>query len=135
MLENLPATLLPRLLRRTVLSALCVGALGCVVAILVGSAGAAAGVALGVALAILNLRVFDRQAARVELRGEQTSRAVRRQLGGKTAGRLVLVTVVVVGALFVNWGLGIGLVIGLVIYQVVFVLNVLRVVVGSGGVS
>jgi hypothetical protein len=127
--------MLPRLLRRTVLSALLAGALGFIVAILMGSAGAAAGVAIGVALAILNLRVFDRQAARVELRGEQTNRAVRRQLGSKTAGRLVVVTGLVVGAMFINAGLGIGIVVGLVIYQIVFVLNVLRVIAGHGGLS
>lgn len=127
--------MLPRLLRRTVLSAVIAGALGFLVAILLGSAGAAVGVAVGVALAIVNLRVFDRQAARVELRGEQTNRAVRRQLGSKTAGRLVVVTALVVGAMFINAGLGIGIVVGLVIYQVVFVLNVLRVVAGHGGLS
>lgn len=127
--------MLPRLLRRTVLTTLVAGALGFAVALLIGSAGGAVGVVVGVALAILNLRLFDRQAARVELRGEQTSKAVRRQLGGKTAGRLVAVTALVVGALFINKGLGVGIVVGLVIYQIVFVFSVLRVMVGQGGLS
>lgn len=127
--------MLPRLLRRTVLASLCAGALGFVVALVLGSAGGAVGVVLGVGLAILNLRVFDRQAARVELRGEQTTRAVRRQLGGKTAGRLVVLTGLVVGALFLNAGLGVGLVAGLVIYQIVFILNVWRVIANSGGLG
>ncbi|HEV2427551.1 MAG TPA: hypothetical protein VGS61_04970 [Acidimicrobiales bacterium] len=135
MLENLPTTMLPRLLRRTVLATLCAGALGFIVALVLGSAGGAAGVVIGVGLAIFNLRVFDRQAARVELRGEQTTRAVRRQLGGKTAGRLVVLTALVVGALFLNAGLGVGIVVGLVIYQVVFILNVWRVIASSGGLS
>ena len=134
MLENLPTDTLPRLLRRTTLSAIAVGMVGFVVAILIAPPLAALGVALGVGLAIVNLRFLDRQAARVELRGEQTTRALRRQLGGKTAARMVAVTVVVLAVVWLNAPLGIGIVAGLVLYQIVFVLNVLRVVAHQGGV-
>ena len=82
MLENLPTTTLPRLLRRTILSAIIVGSVGFVVALLIAPALSALGVVLGVGLAIVNLRYLDRQAARVELKGEQSAKAVRRQLGG-----------------------------------------------------
>ena len=134
MLENLPTDTLPRLLRRTTLSAIAVGMVGFVVAILIAPPLAALGVALGVGLAIVNLRFLDRQAARVELRGEQSTRALRRQLGGKTAARMVAVTVVVLAVVWLNAPLGIGIVAGLVLYQIVFVLNVLRVVAHQGGV-
>ena len=133
MLENLPTNTLPRLLRRTTLSAVAVGLVGFVVAIFVAPPLAALGVALGVGLAIVNLRFLDHQAARVELRGEQSSKAVRRQLGGKTTGRLVVMTIVVLGLVWLNAPLGIGIVTGLVLYQIVFVVNVLRVVAGQGG--
>lgn len=133
MLENLPANTLPRLLRRTIVSAIVVGFVGFVVAALIAPPLAALGVVLGVGLAIVNLRFIDRQAAKVELRGEQSSRAVRRQLGGQTTGRLAIVTVVVIGLLFLSPPLGIGIVSGLVLYQIVFVMNVLRVVAGQGG--
>ncbi|HWD95651.1 MAG TPA: hypothetical protein VG246_04440 [Acidimicrobiales bacterium] len=133
MLENLPTNTLPRLLRRTIFSALAVGLVGFVVAIFVAPPLAALGVALGVAAAILNLRFLDRQAARVELRGEQSTKAVRRQLGGKTTMRLVVVTLVVLGFVWLNAPLGIGIVSGLVLYQIVFVANVLRVVANQGG--
>ena len=133
MLENLPANTLPRLLRRTTVSAIIVGFVGFVVAAFIAPPLAALGVVLGVALAILNLRFIDRQAAKVELRGEQSSRAVRRQLGGQTTGRLAIVTVVVLGLLWLSPPLGIGIVSGLVLYQIVFVMNVLRVVAGQGG--
>jgi len=133
-LENLPTDTLPRLLRRTTLSAIAVGMVGFVVAILIAPPLAALGVALGVGLAIVNLRFLDRQAARVELRGEQSTRALRRQLGGKTAARMVAVTVVVLAVVWLNAPLGIGIVAGLVLYQIVFVLNVLRVVAHQGGV-
>ena len=135
MLENLPSTTLPRLLRRTVISAIIVGALGFVVALFVAPPAAALGLIIGVGLAILNLRFLDRQSARVELKGEQSQKAVRRQLGGKTTGRLVVVTALVLVVVWLDAPLGIGIVAGLVIYQIVFVANVLRVVAGQGGVE
>jgi 4-hydroxybenzoate polyprenyltransferase len=133
-LENLPTTILPRLLRRTTASAIVAGLLGFVVALLVAPAPAALGVVVGVGMAIVNLRYLDRQAARVELREEQSTKAVRRQLGGKTTARLAVVTVVVLAVVWLSPPLGIGIVSGLVLYQIVFVVNVLRVVAGQGGV-
>jgi hypothetical protein len=132
-LENLPTNTLPRLLRRTTLSALAVGIVGFVVAIFVAPPLAALGVALGVAGAILNLRFLDRQAAHVELRGEQSTKVVRRQLGGKTMARLIVVTIIVLGFVWLNAPFGIGIVSGLVLYQIVFVANVHRVVANQGG--
>jgi hypothetical protein len=132
-LENLPTNTLPRLLRRTTLSALAVGVVGFVVALFIAPPLGALGVALGVALAIVNLRFLDRQAARVELKGEQSSKAVRRQLGGKTTGRLIVMTVVALFFLWLNAPLGVGIVTGLVLYQIVFVVNVLRVMANQGG--
>ena len=133
MLENLPTNTLPRLLRRTTLSAVIAGFAGFVVALFVFSALSAIGVLVGVGLAIVNLRFLDHQAAKVELQGEQNSKVVRRQLGGKTTLRLAAMTVVVLGVVVLSPPLGIGIVSGLVIYQIVFVLNVLRVVTNHGG--
>lgn len=133
MLENLPTNTLPRLLRRTTVSALLVGFAGFVVALFVAPPLAALGVVVGVALAIVNLRLLDRQSARVELRGEQSAKAVRRQLGSRTLGRLAGVTVLVVLAVWLSAPLGFGIVAGLVLYQIVYVVNVLRVVLGQGG--
>ena len=109
--------------------------MGFIVAVLVAPPISALGLLIGVGLAILNLRSLDRQAARVELRGEQSSKAVRRQLGGKTTGRLAIMTVVVLAVVWLNAPLGIGIVSGLVLYQIVFVLNVLRVVADKGGIE
>jgi hypothetical protein len=121
------------LLRRTTLSAIIVGLVGFIVALLVAPPLSALGVVIGVGLAILNLRYLDRQAARVELQGEQSAKAVRRQLGGKTTGRLAMLTLVVLVVVWLNAPLGIGIVSGLVLYQIVFVANVLRVVANQGG--
>jgi hypothetical protein len=133
-LENLPANTLPRLLRRTTLSALVVGVVGFVVSLFVAPPLAALGVVVGIGLAVVNLRFLDAQAAKVELRGVQSTKAVRRQLGGKTTGRLVVMTLVVLGCVWLNAPLGIGMVAGLVLYYIVFVVNVLRVVASQGGI-
>ena len=135
MLENLPTNTLPRLLRRTTLSAIAVGAVGFVIAIFIAPPTAALGVALGVALAIFNLRQLVRQTGLVEVKGEQSTKAVRRQLGGRTAARLAALTAIVLVMLWLNAPLGIGIVTGLVIYQIVFVFSVLRVVANQGGVQ
>jgi hypothetical protein len=134
-LENLPTDTLPRLLRRTTLSAVIAGALGFLVAIILAPPLAALGVVIGVGMAIMNLRFLDGQASKVELRGEQSTKAVRRQLGGKTTARLLVMTVVVLVAVFLNAPLGIGIVSGLVLYQLVFVVNVMRVITSQGGVE
>ena len=135
MLDNLPSDTLPRLLRRTTFSAVAAGAVGFIVAILVAPPLAALGLVIGVGLAILNLRFLDAQAAKVELRGEQSTKAVRRQLGSKTTLRLAAMTLIVIVVVFLNAPLGIGIVSGLVVYQLVFVINVLRAVAGSGGIE
>jgi len=134
-LENLPTDTLPRLLRRTTLSAIIVGALGFLVAIILAPPLAALGVLIGVGMAIMNLRFLDGQTAKVEMRGEQSTKAVRRQLGGRTTMRLALMTVVVLVAVFLNAPLGIGIVSGLVLYQLVFVINVMRIVTSQGGLG
>jgi hypothetical protein len=117
------------------LSAIVVGIVGFVATLLIAPHApfAAVGVVLGVGLAILNLRFLDRQASRVELKGEQSSKAIRRQLGGKTTGRLALMTLVILGVVWLYAPLGIGIVSGLVLYQIVFVINVMRVVANQGG--
>lgn len=132
MLENLSPSTLPRLLRRTVLSALAAGAVGFIIGEMI-NALAGLGVVIGVGMAILNLRFLDKQVAKVEVKGEQSTKAVRRQLGGNTVSRLMIMTVVAIGALFVDKALGIGIVAGLVIYQIVFVINVFSVVARQGG--
>ena len=122
---------MPRLLRRTVLSALAAGAVGFVIGEMI-NALAGLGVVIGVGLAILNLRFLDKRVAKIEVKGEQSTKAVRRQLGGNTLSRLMIMTVVAIGALFLDKSLGIGIVAGLVIYQIVFVINVMSVVANQG---
>ena len=60
MLENLPTNTLPRLLRRTTLSAIAVGVVGFVVAIFIAPPLAALGVALGALWLLLQRTSFGR---------------------------------------------------------------------------
>lgn len=132
MLDDISPSTLPNLIRRTVLMALVLGVIGFLIATYVFNYLAGLGEAIGVSMAVLNLRFLDKQVANVEMKGEQTSKAVRRQLGGKTLRRLVLATVLVFGGLFLSTPLGLGIVAGLVLYQIVFVANLLKVVMGQG---
>ena len=135
MLENLSPDTLPRLLRRTTVSALMVGTVGFVVALFIAPPLGAVGVALGLVLAVINLRFLDRQVAKVETSGEQSTKAVRRQLGGRTISRLAIMTAIVIAAVWISSPLGVGIVAGLVLYQIVFVANVFRVVAAQGGIE
>lgn len=133
MLDNLPPDTLPRLMRRTVLSTLIVGAAAFVVAMLFAPPMGALGLLVGLVLAVVNLRMLDRQIARVQAGGEASTKSVRRQMGGRTSTRLGAVTLIVVAALILSAPFGIGIVSGLVLYQIVFVANVFRVVTAQGG--
>ncbi|HEY1825495.1 MAG TPA: hypothetical protein VGG21_05995 [Acidimicrobiales bacterium] len=135
MLENLPTDTLPRLLRRTTLSAVVVGAAGFLVAIFLAPAMGALGLVLGMGLAVLNFRQLARRSSQVEMQGEQNTKAVRRQLGSNTIVRLGALTAIVLVLLWLDTPLGVGIVSGLVLYQIVFVLNVFRVVANQGGVQ
>jgi len=133
-LENLPADTLPRLLRRTTVSALIVGMIAFVVAGFLAPF-AALGVAIGIGLALWNFRMLDKQVAKVETGADQSTKAVRRKLRGRTISRLGLLTVIAIGAIILSAPLGIGIVSGLVLYQIVFVANVFRVVAAQGGIE
>ena len=135
MLENLAPDTLPRLLRRTTVSAVLAGVAGFVVAVLLGSAGGAVGVVVGVALAIINLRYLDRQIARVEIPSDASPKSIRKRLRGRTLSRLAVISAIAIGALFLWTSFGIGIVSGLVLYQVVFVANVFRSLAAQGGIQ
>ena len=57
---------------------------------------------------------------------------LRRAIGTKSVTRLGVITAIAVGLLLLNGALGIGAVAGLVIFQLLFVVNVGRVIVPQG---
>jgi len=132
-IEHLDGTVLQRLLRRTVLATLIVGALGMVVTLLIAPPLATVGLAIGLGVAILNLRFLDAGVAKIEETGEGSGKTIRKMLRTKTAWRMAAITVVAIGLLLLSAPLGVGMVVGLVVFQIIFVINVARVIFAQGG--
>jgi hypothetical protein len=138
MLEDLSPQVLPRLMRRTIWSALVVGTIGFVVAVMI-SPLAGLGEVIGLVLSILNLRQNDKQIAAMEMRtvgdDDPNVKVLRRQLRPKIVGRLTLLTLVALGSLFLSVALGLGIVAGLALYNIVFVINTFGVVMNQRGLN
>ena len=131
-LSDLEGTALATVLRRTIVSSLIGGGGGIVVSRLLSAPWAGLGIVIGLGMAIVNLRFLDAGVAKVQTKGETSKKAVRRAMGTKSVTRLAVITVVAIGLMFLNGGLGIVAVTGLVIFQVFFVVNVGRVLVSQG---
>jgi hypothetical protein len=131
-LSDLEGTALAKVLRRTVISAIIVGIGAIIIALLLSQPWGALGIFIGLGLAILNLRFLDAGVAKVQTKGETDRKVLRRAMGTKSVTRLAVITAICIGLLFLNGPLGIGSVIGLVIFQILFVVNVGRVVMSSG---
>jgi hypothetical protein len=134
-IQHLDASVLQKLLRRTVLMSLVVGGIAIIVALAVSPPLSALGIVMGLGFAILNLRFLDAGVAKVESTGEGSGKVIRRMLRTKTAWRLALITLVVVGLMVLYSPLGVGMVIGLVIFQALFVANAARLIFSQGGLS
>jgi hypothetical protein len=131
-LSSLGGNALSKVLRRTIVSALIVGVAAIVIALLLSAPWAALGLAIGLAVAVLNLRFLDAGVAKLNTSGETSNKVLRRAIGTKSATRLGVITVICVGLLLLNGALGIGAVAGLVIFQLLFVVNVGRVIISQG---
>jgi hypothetical protein len=131
-LSDLEGGALAKVLRRTVVSSLIVGAGAVVVALLLSVPWFALGLVIGLGLAIVNLRFLDAGVAKVQTSGKTGNKVLRRAMGTKSVTRLGIITVIAVGLMLLNGGLGIGTVAGLVIFQILFVVNVGRVIVSQG---
>ena len=66
-----------------------------------------------------------------ETKGVTNGKAVGRLVRTSSAGRLVAITVIAIGLMFLKPPLGIGMVVGLVIFQIIFVLNAGRAILSS----
>jgi hypothetical protein len=133
-LSDLQGNALTKVLRRTILSALIVGAAAIVLTAFLGSLWGALGLVIGLGLAIVNLRFLDAGIAKLKPQGEVSisNKVLRRAMGTKSVTRLGIITLICVGLLLLNGALGIGAVAGLVIFQLLFVLNVGRIVMSQG---
>jgi ATP synthase I chain len=131
-LSSLGGNALAKVLRRTIVSALIVGVVAILIALLLSQPWAALGLAFGLAIAVLNLRFLDAGVAKLNTEGETSNKVLRRAIGTKSVTRLGIITVVCIGLLLLNGALGIGAVAGLVIFQLLFVVNVGRVIISQG---
>ena len=133
-LSDLQGNALNKVLRRTILSALIVGAVAVLITAFLGSLWGALGLIIGLGLAIVNLRFLDAGIAKLKPEGEisVSNKVLRRAMGTKSITRLGIITVICIGLLLLNGALGIGAVAGLVIFQMLFVLNVGRIVMSQG---
>jgi hypothetical protein len=131
-LSDLGGQALTKVLRRTVVSAILVGGVAVVVTALLGSLWGALGLIIGLGMAIVNLRFLDAGIAKLKPEGEVNNKVLRRAMGTKSVTRLGIITVIAIGLLLLNGALGIGAVAGLVIFQLLFVLNVGRIVMSQG---
>ncbi len=131
-LSDLGGNALAKVLRRTIVSAIVVGAAAIVIMLLLSVPWAALGVAIGLAMAVVNLRFLDAGVAKLNTAGETNNKVLRRAMGTKSVTRLGVITLVCIGLMLLNGALGIGAVAGLVIFQLLFVVNVGRVVISQG---
>jgi hypothetical protein len=131
-LSDIGGNALAKVLRRTIISSLIVGGAGVIIVLFLGSFWAALGLVIGLGMAILNLRFLDAGVAKLKTDGEENSKLLRRAIGTKSVTRLGIITVIAVALLLINGPLGIGAVAGLVIFQILFVINVSRVLVTQG---
>lgn len=118
--------------RRTVLGAIVTGVVGIVLCLLFNQPWAAVGLGLGLGLGIFNFRLIQRSVVKV---GERMDQRHRRPLALNTLSRMMLITVVALGLLFVEAPLGFGLLGGLALFQLLLLLNVTRSMLkmGAGG--
>jgi hypothetical protein len=131
-LSSLGGNALAKVLRRTIVSAVLVGVAAIVIALLLSAPWAALGLAIGLTIAVLNLRFLDAGVAKLNTEGETSNKVLRRAIGTKSVTRLGVITVICIGLLLLNGALGIGAVAGLVIFQLLFVVNVGRVIISQG---
>jgi len=131
-LSGLGGNALAKVLRRTIVSAIVVGAAAIVIMLLLSVPWAALGLAIGLAMAVVNLRFLDAGVAKLNTAGETNNKVLRRAMGTKSVTRLGIITLICIGLMLLNGALGIGAVAGLVIFQLLFVVNVGRVVISQG---
>lgn len=109
--------------RRSVFTALIGGVVALVLCVVFGQAMAGIGACIGLGLGIYNFRLVQNSVAKV---GASADDNKRRPLALNTMVRLGLITVVVIGLLFVNFDLGFGVLAGIGAFQAILLANVGR---------
>jgi hypothetical protein len=123
---------LSRVLRRTVLSAIGVGVVGFVVAVVLSQTTFGFGLAIGLGLGLGNIRLVTLQTAKVS---ESNVRKPIRALASLTLARLAITTLIVIGLAVLVTSLGIGAAAGIAVFYFVFLINLIGGVLRHGGAT
>ena len=86
-LSDLGGNALAKVLRRTIVSAIVVGAACIVITLLLSVPWAALGLALGLGMAVVNLRFLDAGVAKLSTEGETNNKVLRRAMGTRSVTR------------------------------------------------
>ncbi len=114
MLTAFPLSEIERVVRRTAVTAIVIGVIGAVVAVLMGQPYFVTGLALGLILAIANHRVFQSSAMRFT---SPEGVVNRKPFAGSVAVRLGLCTAVAIGLMILEQPVGWGVIAGLALFQ------------------
>lgn len=114
MLTAFPLSEIERVVRRTAVTAIAIGVVAAVVAVVVGQPFFVTGLALGLVLAIANHRVFQSSAMRFT---SPEGVVNRKPFAGSVAVRLGLCTAVAIGLMIVEQPVGWGVISGLALFQ------------------
>jgi hypothetical protein len=120
LLTEFPLTEVERVVRRTVIGCLVVGAVAAALAILLGEPLVAPGLLVGLGLAVANHRVFQSSALRFSTADGTLH---RKPFVGSVALRLGVCTAIAIGLLIVARPMGWGVIAGLALFQAVLLLN------------
>jgi 4-hydroxybenzoate polyprenyltransferase len=107
---------------------------GVIVALQFNAPWAAVGLPVGVAITVFNLRLMDKQVARVVISDpddKKEKKAARNQIGRSSALRLALMSSAVIISLIIAPKFCLGVVSGLAISQLVFLVSAYGVVAGN----
>jgi hypothetical protein len=107
--------------RRTALSGAAVAVVALVVSIVASHPLVGLGVVIGVVLALGNFRLITRATVKATASEREDK---RRPLVFNTLGRLLVISVVALGLVFVNAQLGFGTLVGLALFQMALLFNV-----------
>ncbi len=114
MLTAFPLSEIERVVRRTAVTAIVIGVIGAVVAVLMGQPYFVTGLALGLILAIANHRVFQSSAMRFT---SPEGVVNRKPFAGSVTVRLGLCTAVAIGLMILEQPVGWGVIAGLALFQ------------------
>jgi hypothetical protein len=127
--EQLPLTEMTRIVRRTVIGSLAIGAVAFGISLALSHPLVGLGVCIGLALGLANIRLVARSVAKVNASGHAHP---RRALASNTLARLGLTTVIVLGLAFASVSLGISTAGGIALFYMLLLVSLVKSLLGQG---